>query len=62
VITTLIGLFIILAVASLIWWGINALPLPPTVKVVVQVIVGLICLVFLWNLFAGGGAGSLRLR
>jgi Na+/glutamate symporter len=62
VIATLISLFIVLAVASLIWWGISALALPPPVKVVVQVIVGLVCLLFLYQLFVSGAPVSLRLK
>jgi hypothetical protein len=61
VIGTLITLFIILAVASVLWWVISQLPLPSPVKIVVQVVVALICLLFLWNMFAGGHT-TLRLN
>lgn len=60
-IATLITLFIILAIASLLWWGLSQLPLPPVVKVVVQVLVGLILLIFIWHSFSGN-TGSLSLK
>ena len=58
---TLILLFIIVAAFALIYWGMTALPLPPTVRTVIIVIMGLIALVFIYNMFAGGGL-NLSLR
>jgi hypothetical protein len=57
---TLILLFIVVAAFALVYWGMTALPLPPTVRTVIIVIMGLIALVFLYNMFAGGGTVSLR--
>jgi hypothetical protein len=54
---TLITIFIILAAFALVYWGMSQLTLPPTIKVVIVVIMGLIALAFIWNLFAGGGGG-----
>jgi hypothetical protein len=59
---TLILLLIILAAFSLVWWGINALPMPQQLKVIILVILGLIALAFIWNQFAGGGPVAYRLR
>lgn len=57
---TLILLFILVAAFALVYWGMTALPLPPTVRTVIIVIMGLIALVFLYNMFASGGPGLLR--
>ncbi len=51
---TLIGFFIILCVFALLYWGMTQLPLPPVIKTVIIVIMGLIALFFIWNTFAGG--------
>jgi hypothetical protein len=59
-ITTLITMFILLAVFALVWWGVNALGLPPPIKVVVLVILGLIALAFIYNMFVGGNTFSLK--
>jgi hypothetical protein len=53
---TMILILIILAAFSLLWWGINALSLPQPIKVVVLVILGLIALLFIYNMFANGGS------
>ena len=58
---TLILLFIIVAAFALIYWGMTSLSLPPTVRTVIIVIMGLIALVFIYNMFAGGGL-NLSLR
>jgi intracellular septation protein A len=61
--TTLFLILIVLAAASLLWWGITKLSLPPTVSVVVQVAFGLICLWFIYTIFVNGGninVGRLR--
>jgi heme A synthase len=52
---TLIVLFIIIAVFALVYWGMTQLPLPPVVRTVVIVIMGLVALLFIYNMFAGGG-------
>jgi hypothetical protein len=57
----MILVLIILAAFSLLWWGINQLSLPQPIKVVVLVILGLIGLLFIYNMFAVGGVNfSLR--
>jgi hypothetical protein len=58
---TLIVVFIILAAFALLYWGMTQLTLPPTIKTVLIVILGLIALLFIYNMFAGGSPGlSLR--
>lgn len=59
---TIITLFILLAVFALVYWGVNALALPQPVKVVIIVIMGLVALVFIYNMFGGGNVGSLKLK
>ena len=61
-ISTLITLFILLAIFALIWWGVNRLALPEPFKTVILVIVGLVGLVWLYHVFAGGNVGSLKLN
>ncbi len=61
-ITTIITLFILLAVFALVYWGVNALALPQPLKVVIIVIMGLVGLLFVYHLFVGGDVGTLRLR
>lgn len=58
-ISSLIGLFILLAVLALVWWGVSRLGIPEPIKTVGLVIVGLFALFWLYQTFAGGG--SLRL-
>lgn len=58
---TLIVVFIIIAAFALLYWGMTQLTLPPTIKTVLIVIMGLIALLFIYNMFAGSGSGlSLR--
>ena len=52
---SLILLFIVVAAFALVYWGMTALPLPPVVRTVIIVVMGLIALVFIYNMFAGGG-------
>jgi protein-S-isoprenylcysteine O-methyltransferase Ste14 len=59
---TLISLFVILCVFALLYWGMTQLPLPPVIRTVVIVIMGLIALLFIWNMFAGGGGFHLSVR
>jgi hypothetical protein len=57
----LILLFILIAAFALVYWGMTALPLPPVVRTVIIVVMGLIALIFIYNAFAGGGLNfSLR--
>jgi heme A synthase len=57
----LVLLFIIVAAFALVYWGMTSLPLPPVVRTVIIVVMGLIALVIIYNSFAGGGF-SLDLR
>jgi hypothetical protein len=50
----LILLFIIVAAFALVYWGMTALPLPSVVRTVIIVVMGLIALVFIYNMFVGG--------
>src|SRR5450631_862614 len=54
---SLIGLFIVLCVFAVLYWGMQQLPLPPVVKTVIIVVMALVMLLFLYNMFAGGGGG-----
>lgn len=51
----LLVLVIVLAVVGLLLWGINQLTLPPNVKVVIQVVVGVILLLWILSMVNGGG-------
>jgi hypothetical protein len=53
----LIVLFILVAAFALVYWGMTSLPLPPVVRVVIIVVMGLIALAFIYNMFSGGGHG-----
>jgi hypothetical protein len=59
-ISTLLTVFIILCIVGLIMWGLSAIPgLPPMIKTVAYVIVGVILL--LWALqYVQGGHLALR--
>jgi Flp pilus assembly protein TadB len=60
-ITLLLTVFIILCIVGLILWGINAIPgIPPIIKTVIYVVVGVIVLVWLLNYVQGGHMGYLR--
>jgi Flp pilus assembly protein TadB len=57
-ITLLLTAFIVLCIVGLILWGINQIPgIPPIVKVVIYVVVGIILLVWLLNMVQGGHLG-----
>lgn len=57
-ITTLLTLFIILCIAGLILWGIGQIPgIPPVVKVVVYVAVGVVLLLWLLSVVTGNSFG-----
>lgn len=57
---TIILLFFVLAVFALVYWGMTQLPLPPVVRTVVIVLMGLIALYYVWGLIGGGGSLSLH--
>lgn len=60
-ITTLLAVFIALCIVGLILWGIQQIPgVPPIVKVVVYVIVGVILLLWLLQYVQGGHVGVLH--
>lgn len=53
-ITMLLVAFIVLCIVGLILWGINQIPgIPPVVKVVVYVIVGVVLLLWLLSYVQG---------
>ena len=54
-INTLILFFIVVAVFALVYWGMTQLPLPPTIRTVIIVIMGLLALLFIYQIFVGGG-------
>lgn len=57
-ITTLLTLFIVLCIIGLILWGISQIPgIPPVVKTVIYVVVGVIVLLWLLQRFAGTNLG-----
>lgn len=59
-ITTLLYVFIVLCIVGLILWGISQIPgIPPIVKTVVYVVIGVILLLWCLN-YVGGGHFSLR--
>ena len=48
-INTLLALFIVLCIVGLILWGINAIPgIPPIIKTVIYVVIGVIILLWLF--------------
>lgn len=54
-ISTLLVVFIILCIVGLVLWGVNKIPgIPPVIKVVVYVVVGVIVLLWLLNAVQGG--------
>ena len=60
-ISTLLVVFIALCIVGLIFWGIQQIPgVPPIVKVVAYVIVGVILLLWLLEHVQGGNVGVLR--
>jgi len=55
---TLLLLFIILCVVGLIIWGIGQIPgIPPILKTVIYVVVGVMLLLWVYSQLAGGGGG-----
>jgi hypothetical protein len=54
-ISTLLLLFIVLCIVGLILYGIGQIPgIPPIVKTIVYVLVGVILLIWVYNQLAGG--------
>lgn len=51
-----IVVFLVLAGASLLWWGINRLTLPEPFKTVILVIFGLVCLYVVYHFVVGAGS------
>jgi Flp pilus assembly protein TadB len=52
---TLLAVFIVLCIVGLILWGISQIPgIPPIVRVVVYVIIGVILLLWCLNYVQGG--------
>lgn len=52
-ITSLILILILLAAFSLVWWGVNRMAVPEPIKTIVLVILGLVALLFIYNMVAG---------
>ena len=62
-VSTLLGLFILLCIVGLIVWGIGQVPgIPPVVKTVVYVVVGVFLLLYVWNQLGGGPGINLSMR
>jgi hypothetical protein len=60
-ITLLLTALIVLAIVGLILWGIQQIPgIPPIVKVIVYVIVGVVLLLWLLSYIQGGHGISLH--
>lgn len=60
-ISTLLSLFIVLCIVGLILWGISQIPgLPPIVKTVIYVIIGVVLLLWCLNYVGGGHSFVLR--
>ena len=55
-ISMLLYAFIVLCIIGLILWGINQIPgIPPIIKTVIYVIIGVILLLWLLSMVQGGG-------
>jgi hypothetical protein len=51
---TLLLIFIVLCIVGLILWGVTQIPgLPPVVKTVVYVVVGVVVLIWFYSLVSG---------
>lgn len=60
-VSTLLTFFIVLCIIGLILWGIGQIPgLPPIVKTVIYVVIGVVLLLWLLNMVGGSGFPSLR--
>jgi uncharacterized membrane protein len=57
-ISTLLYIFIVLCIVGLIIWGMQQIPgIPPIVKVVAMVIIGVVLLLWALNYVGGMGGG-----
>jgi hypothetical protein len=57
-ITTLLYIFIVLCIVGLILWGITQIPgIPPIIKTVIYVIIGVILLLWCLNYVGGMNGG-----
>lgn len=57
-IQTLLYIFIVLCIVGLILWGIGQIPgIPPVVKTVVYVVVGVLLLLYVLNNMGGANLG-----
>lgn len=52
--TSLLLAIILLAGFALVWWGVSQLTLPPPVKIVILVMLGLIALAWIYNAVIDG--------
>jgi hypothetical protein len=52
---TLIWLVCIVAAFALVYWYLTTVALPPAVKNLIIVLMGLVAIAFIYNLFAGSG-------
>jgi hypothetical protein len=59
-IVTILLLLILLAAFSLVWWGVNRMAVPEPIKTIVLVILGLLALLFIFNMVSGHSTLSLR--
>jgi hypothetical protein len=60
---TLLYIFIVLCIVGLILWGIAQIPgIPPIVKTVLYVIIGVVLLLWCLQYVGGGGGPSLSFR
>jgi hypothetical protein len=62
-ISTLLYIFIVLCIVGLILWGIGQIPgIPPIVKTVLYVIIGVVLLLWCLNYVGGAGAHGFNIR
>lgn len=55
---TIIVLLLLVAAFSLVWWGVNRMAVPEPIKTIILVIMGLIALLFIYNLVVGSFGGT----
>jgi preprotein translocase subunit SecE len=55
-VSTLISVLIILAIVGLVLWGIQQIPgIPPIVKTIIYIVIGVLILLWLLNQVGGSG-------
>lgn len=60
-ISSLLVAFIVLCIVGLILWGIGQIPgIPPVIKTVIYVVIGVVILLWLLQYVQGGAHGWLR--